>query len=45
VWTGLIGSRNVACPSIRALSGQFGLWGLVDKSVAIISVIGGSRKW
>lgn len=32
----LIGHRNVACPSIRTLSGSFGLWGLLDKSVAII---------
>ncbi len=32
----LIGRRNVASPSIRSLSGQFGLWGLLDKSVAIV---------
>jgi putative DNA primase/helicase len=32
----LLGSRNVACPSIRSLSGQFGLWGLLDKLVAIV---------
>ena len=32
----LIGCRNVASPSIRSLSGQFGLWALLDKSVAIV---------
>ena len=32
----LVGPRNVACPSIRSLSGQFGLWAMLDKSVAII---------
>jgi len=32
----LIGSSNVACPSIRSLSGQFGLWGLLDKTLAIV---------
>jgi len=32
----LLGSRNVACPSIRSLSGQFGIWGLLDKLVAIV---------
>jgi len=32
----LIGCCNVASPSIRSLSGQFGLWGLLDKSVAIV---------
>ena len=32
----LLGSRNVACPSIRSPSGQFGLWGLLDKLVAIV---------
>jgi len=32
----LLGRQNVACPSIRSLSGQFGLWALLDKSLAII---------
>ena len=32
----LIGPCNVANPSIRSLSGQFGLWGLLNKSVAIV---------
>jgi putative DNA primase/helicase len=32
----LLGSHNVACPSIRSLSGQFGIWGLLDKLVAIV---------
>ena len=32
----LLGSRNVACPSIRSLSGPFGIWGLLDKLVAIV---------
>ena len=31
-----LGIRNVACPSIRSLSGQFGIWGLLDKLVAIV---------
>jgi putative DNA primase/helicase len=36
VLTELLGRRNVAAPSIRSLSGSFGLWGLLDKSLAII---------
>jgi putative DNA primase/helicase len=32
----LVGPSNVACPSIRSLSGQFGLWALLDRLVAII---------
>jgi putative DNA primase/helicase len=32
----LIGRCNVASPSIRSLSGQFGLWGMLEKSVAIV---------
>ena len=32
----LLGHRNVACPSIRSLSGSFGLWGLLDKPLAIV---------
>ena len=32
----LLGRQNVACPSIRSLSGQFGLWALLDKSLAIV---------
>lgn len=36
VLTELLGTTNVAAPSIRSLSGCFGLWGLLDKSLAII---------
>jgi P4 family phage/plasmid primase-like protien len=36
VLTELLGRSNVASPSIRSLSGQFGLWGLLDKSLAIV---------
>jgi putative DNA primase/helicase len=36
VLRGVLGSQSVASPSIRSLSGQFGLWGLLDKSLAII---------
>jgi putative DNA primase/helicase len=36
VLTDLLGRDNVASPSIRSLSGSFGLWGLLDKSLAII---------
>lgn len=36
VLTELIGRNNVASPSIRSLSGQFGLWSLLDKALAII---------
>lgn len=36
VLTELLGRQNVASPSIRSLSGQFGLWGMLDKSLAII---------
>lgn len=36
VVTELLGRANVASPSIRSLSGHFGLWGLLDKSLAII---------
>jgi putative DNA primase/helicase len=32
----LLGRESVACPSIRSLSGQFGLWALLNKSLAII---------
>jgi putative DNA primase/helicase len=32
----LLGRGNVACPSIRSLSGEFGLWALHDKLVAIL---------
>lgn len=37
VLTHVLGPTNVACPSIRDLSTQFGLWGLLDKKLAIIS--------
>ena len=36
VLTELLGRTNVASPSIRSLSGSFGLWGLLDKKLAII---------
>lgn len=36
VLTALLGHRNVASPSIRSLSGEFGLWGLLKKSAAIV---------
>ena len=36
VLRGLLGPQSVASPSIRSLSGQFGLWGLLDKLLAII---------
>jgi putative DNA primase/helicase len=36
VLTELLGRSNVANPSIRSLSGQFGLWGLINKSLAIV---------
>lgn len=32
----LLGRKNVANPSIRSLSGQFGLWSMLDKTLAII---------
>lgn len=34
--TGVLGRGNVASPSIRDLSNHFGLWGLLDKKLAII---------
>ena len=36
VLTELLGGSNVANPSIRSLSGSFGLWGMLDKMLAII---------
>lgn len=36
VLTNLIGRNNAASPSIRDLSVQFGLWGLLDKKLAVI---------
>ena len=36
VLTELLGRTNVASPSMRSLSGSFGLWGLLDKKLAII---------
>ena len=36
VLTELLGRTNVASPSIRSLSGNFGLWGMLDKTLAII---------
>lgn len=36
VLTELLGRTNVASPSIRSLSGQFGLWGFLEKTLAII---------
>jgi len=36
VQTQLLGRANVASPSIRDLSNYFGLWGLLDKKLAII---------
>ena len=36
VLTQVLGRANVATPSIRDLSGCFGLWGLLDKKLAII---------
>lgn len=36
VVTELLGRGNVASPAIHSLSGQFGLWGLLGKSLAII---------
>ena len=36
VLRGVLGSQSVASPSIRSLSGPFGLWGLLDKTLAII---------
>ena len=32
----MLGEANVASPTIRSLSGAFGLWGLVGKSLAIV---------
>lgn len=32
----LLGEDNVAAPTIRSLSGAFGLWGLVGKTLAIV---------
>jgi putative DNA primase/helicase len=32
----LIGSENVACPTLSSLSTQFGLWPLIGKSVAMV---------
>jgi putative DNA primase/helicase len=32
----MLGEANVASPTIRSLSGVFGLWGLVGKSLAIV---------
>lgn len=32
----LLGESNVASPTIRSLSGSFGLWGLLGKSLAIV---------
>ena len=32
----LLGEANVASPTIRSLSGSFGLWGLVGKLLAIV---------
>ena len=32
----MLGEANVASPTIRSLSGSFGLWGLVDKLLAIV---------
>ncbi len=32
----MLGAANVASPTIRSLSGSFGLWGLVGKSLAIV---------
>ena len=36
VLRGLLGPQSVASPSIRSLGGQFGLWGLLEKQLAII---------
>ena len=36
IQTSLLGHRNVASPSIRGLSGHFGLWAFLDKKLAII---------
>ena len=36
VLTQVLGRANVASPSIRDLSNNFGLWGLLDKKLAII---------
>ena len=33
----LIGAKNVCGPTLAALAGQFGLWSLVGKSLAIVS--------
>lgn len=32
----MLGESNVACPTIRSLSGSFGLWGLIGKTLAIV---------
>jgi putative DNA primase/helicase len=37
VLTAMLGSHNVAAPTLGALSDNFGLWPLIDKPVAIIS--------
>lgn len=36
ILTELLGRKNVANPSIRSLSGSFGVWGMLDKTLAII---------
>ena len=33
----LIGTDNVACPTMASMGGEYGLWPLIDKQVAIIS--------
>ena len=33
----LIGTDNIACPTMASLGGEYGLWPLIDKRVAIIS--------
>jgi putative DNA primase/helicase len=37
VLNGLLGPNNVSSPTIGSLSGEFGMWPLIDKRLAIIS--------
>jgi len=37
VWTALVGQGNVAGPTISSLAGDFGLWSLIGKTLAIVS--------
>jgi putative DNA primase/helicase len=37
VLTGMVGKSNVVSPTMASMTGEFGLWPLIDKQVAIIS--------